>query len=184
MRRRNFLFGGLLGGALSSLPFRKKGIRLADFGYRAGKDNTESIRMAEAAAHLKGLPLIFPKNGNLKISKDIIFRVSVQGNGTAIEALNSSVFMKVVNRGSGEQVIQGLHFDGKGISNGIFVDETQNVLIKNCHIINCKDVGISVYESEQVQLVHNQIDGTPSLIIDTINSKNVVSDGNIINGQV
>ncbi len=164
MQRRKFLFGGLLGGALSSLPFRKKVIRLEDFGYKAGMDNTDAVRMAEAAAFLKGMTLVFPKNAQIKLSKDIIFRTNVIGNNTQFEALNSSVFIRVVNSGTNQQIVDGIRFNGNNISNGIFVDETKNVTVKNCYIENCKDVGISVYESEGVQLVHNQIEGTPSLI--------------------
>ncbi|MBK25019.1 MAG: hypothetical protein CME70_13560 [Halobacteriovorax sp.] len=166
MQRRKFLFGGLLGGALSSLPFRKKAIRLEDFGYTAGADNTESVRLAEAAAFLKGRALILPKNAHIKLSKDIIFRTNVIGNNAQFEALNSGVFIRVVNKGSGKQVVEGIKFNGNNISNGIFVDETKNVTVKNCFIENCKDVGISVFESEEVQLVHNQIEGTPSLILE------------------
>lgn len=185
MRRRSFLFGGLLGGALTSIPrvFRKKAVYLSDFGYRPGADNTESLQMAEAAAHLKGLPLVLPKDGVIVLSKPVVLRVSVEGNNTTLISNDSSVFVRLVNKTSHEQIIHGLKYDGGGISNGIFVDETNNVIVNNCHIQNCVDVGIQVYESNGVQLVHNKIDGTPSMIIDTINSKNVISDGNLINGR-
>lgn len=184
MRRRNFIFGGLLGGTLSAMPrfFKKKGIHLSDFGYKADTDNTEALQMAEAAAHLKNQVLILPENGKIKLSKSVIFRVSVEGNNTELEALNSDVFVRVVNEGVSEQVISKVHYNGNNHSNGFFIDETKNVLIKDCQIKDCLDVGISIFESESVQLVHNQIGGTPKMIIDTINSKNIYNEGREING--
>lgn len=185
MRRRSFIFGGIFGGALSSLPrvFKKKGVHLSDFGYREGADNTESLRLAEAAAFLKNQTLVLPKNAKMKLSKSVIFRVSVYGNGAELEAMNGDVFIRIVNPNGVEQVIEELHYNGNNISNGFFIDETKNVLVKNCQIKDCLDVGISIFESDSVQLVHNQIDGTPKLIIDTINSKNITSDGKEIFGQ-
>lgn len=185
MRRRSFIFGGILGGAVSSLPriFKKRGIYVSDFGFKDGADNTEAIRLAEAAAYLKNQTLIFPKNAKLKLSKSIIFRTSVVGNGAELEALNGDVFVKIVNPTGQEQVIEGLIYNGNKHSNGFFIDATKNVLVKNCQINDCLDVGISVFESESIQLVHNQIEGTPKMIIDTINSKNIMSDGEVINGQ-
>lgn len=176
MRRRSFLFGGIFGGALSSLPrvFKKKGIHISEFGYKAGRDNTQVLILAEAAAFLKGQTLHFPKDEKISLTKPILFRVSVEGNGAELISQNSSVFIRIKNERSLKELkISSLNYDGKNIANGFFVDETKDVLVENCIIKNCLDVGISIYESEQVQLVHNQIEGSPKLIIDKINSRDI-----------
>jgi hypothetical protein len=176
MRMRSFLFGGIFGGALSSLPrvFKKKGIYISDFGYKAGRDNTLILILAEAAAFLKGQTLHFPKDEKIILSKPILFRVSVEGNGAELISKNSSVLIRIKNERSLKELkISSLNYNGQNIANGFFVDETKDVLVKNCIIKNCLDVGISIYESEQVQLVHNQIEGSPKLIIDKINSRGI-----------
>jgi hypothetical protein len=176
MKRRSFLFGGILGGALSSLPrvFKKKGIHLSDFGLKAGADNTQVLILAEAAAFLKGQTLHFPKSEKIIISKPILFRINVEGNDSELISQNSSVFVRIKNeRSLAELKISKLHYDGRGKANGYFVDETKDVLIEGCTVKNCLDVGISIFESDQVQLVRNQIEGSPKLIVDKINSRNI-----------
>ncbi len=176
MKRRNFLFGGILGGALSSLPrvFKKRGIYISEFGFKPGRDNTQVIILAEAAAFLKGQTLHFPKGEKIILSKPIVLRVSVEGNGAELISQNSSVFVRIKNERSLKELsVNSLNYDGQKIANGFFVDETKDVLVKNCIIKNCLDVGISIFESEQVQLVHNQIEGSPKLIIDKINSRDI-----------
>jgi parallel beta-helix repeat protein len=120
-----------------------------------------AILAAEVAAFAAGGIVYFPPGATYAINSTagrVGFRVPVRGYGatikfTAVRDKNATITNYLESGTQATDItIEGLTIDGNNLCRGVFLTNAHRSRVHRCTIKNCKDSGIAVFDSDDVEV--------------------------------